>query len=241
MPKLQFIADTEYAEKLLDYPESASGDKPNWWKLTPRFKKNDKHAGLDDWAENTTNTTMKACIPFQDALNLGYVWKLPCDLEFKKIEDNEFLIKWREYVNPVSSHPKEEFPMLPAPTGGSTNQVFKFNFPFRIQTPKNYSILFTHPLNRYDLPFRTFSGLVDTDNYDLPVNLPFQIIDPIKEIYILEAGTPIVQFFPIKRENWNHTKSSDYNEWSARKRNMNFAKKIVASYQKNYWVKKSYL
>lgn len=241
MTKIQFIAETEYAQKLVPYPEPASSDKPRWWRATPRFKRNETTAGLDDWGDNTTNTTMKACIPFQDAMNFGYVWKLPCDLEFKKTPEGNFIIKWREFINPVTSHPQDEFPLLPAPMGGSSNQVFKFQCEFRIQTPKGYSVFFTHPVNRYDLPFRTFSGVVDTDNYDLPVNFPFQIIDPVKDSYILEAGTPIVQIIPFKRQNWKSVKTSDTDIWSARKRNLNFAKKIVASYQKFYWVKKTYL
>ena len=56
------------------------------------------------------------------------------------------------------------------------------------------------------MPFRTFSGVVDTDMYELGVEFPFQLLNTITEdIFILEKGTPICQVIPFKRESWTMT------------------------------------
>ena len=61
-------------------------------------------------------------------------------------------------------------------------------------------MLFTHPLNREDLPFRTLSGMVDCDRWrDGLVHFPALWIDPNFE-GVLPAGTPVAQAIPIRRE-----------------------------------------
>jgi hypothetical protein len=110
------------------------------------------------------------------------------------------------------------------------------------KAPKGYSILYTHPLNRHDLPFRTFSGVVESDNYDLPVNFPFQLIISLKENenLIVPKGTPVVQFIPIKRENWNHEKIVEQNLYKRQKASNLINGTLVNAYKKLFWVKKTY-
>ena len=43
--------------------------------------------------------------------------------------------------------------------------MIKFHNLWSIEAPEGYSLLFTHPVNRFDLPFTTLSGLVDCDRY----------------------------------------------------------------------------
>ena len=78
---------------------------------------------------------------------------------------------------------------------------WKWTVPWSIETPKGFSLLFTHPLNRMELPFVTMSGIVDTDEYECPVNLPFLIREGF--MGVIPKGTPIAQVIPIKREKWS--------------------------------------
>ncbi len=39
--------------------------------------------------------------------------------------------------------------------------VIKFHNLWTIEAPEGYSLLFTHPVNRFDLPFTTLTGWVD--------------------------------------------------------------------------------
>jgi hypothetical protein len=62
-------------------------------------------------------------------------------------------------------------------------------------------MLFTHPLNRLDLPFRTLSGVVSSDQWTAGfVHFPAVWTDESFE-GVLEAGTPVAQAFPVPREN----------------------------------------
>src|SRR3546814_6474769 len=55
-------------------------------------------------------------------------------------------------------------------------------------------------MNRFDLPYRTITGLVDNDRYhDVFTHIPAVWIDP-DFTGTLPAGTPIAQSVPIRRQ-----------------------------------------
>src|SRR3546814_20334717 len=55
-------------------------------------------------------------------------------------------------------------------------------------------------MNRFDLPYRTITGLVDNDRYhDVFTHIPAVWIDP-DFTGTLPAGTPIAQCVPIRRQ-----------------------------------------
>ena len=63
-------------------------------------------------------------------------------------------------------------------------------------------MFFTHPVNRFDLPFTTLSGLVDCDRYqDNWVHFPAHWHDK-NFTGVLPRGTPVAQCVPVKREKW---------------------------------------
>jgi hypothetical protein len=234
-----FTNDSQISQDFFKPPTPAKLSIPNWYKKSSRMIEGETKAGLNPLRPYTTNTTMKACIPFFDALSCGYIWELPIDLEIRKI-DNTVTIRWRDNNTYVDVHTPQEMQKIPSPMQSTNGTVFKWLFPFHIKTPKNYSVLFTHPLNRHDLPFRTFSGIVDTDKYPLDVQFPFQVLtDTFEDLTILDAGTPIIQFMPILRENWEHEVKT-YNEKDTNKRSFDFFSKIEKAYQNRYWSKKTY-
>jgi len=80
--------------------------------------------------------------------------------------------------------------------------IIKFNNLWSIEAPPGYSLLFTHPVNRTDLPFTTLAGFVDCDTFhDTPVAFPARWHDPSFN-GVLPKGTPVAQCLPVKRESW---------------------------------------
>jgi hypothetical protein len=73
----------------------------------------------------------------------------------------------------------------------------------------------------------------------MPTVFPFQISDDIEEPFILPIGTPVVQFFPFKRDNWER-EIVPYDEHKKRDASNEFLSRIVRSYKKQWWVKKTY-
>ena len=72
----------------------------------------------------------------------------------------------------------------------------KFENPWRIYTPKDYSVAFFQPEYQFENRFTVLPGVVETDAYH-QVHFP-AIIHEQKD-FIIKAGTPFMQVFPFKR------------------------------------------
>ena len=149
--------------------------------------------------------TIKRCPPFVDAMTCGFLIPLICDL---RVENGE--ITWDNDIPPGG---ELDFPRSPigfhdasqvagSPLFEPDQFVIKFHNLWTIEAPEGYAVLFTHPLNRFDLPFTTLSGIVDCDRYrDSWVHFPAQWHDT-NFSGVLPKGTPIAQCVPVKREDW---------------------------------------
>jgi hypothetical protein len=238
--KLQFEPFDKEAELLFEMPKPAAKSIPGWYKDMAVHMDGEKTTGLSKTTNVVSNLTLKGCSPFLDALTSGYMFELPFDIEFRRNEEGMINIRWATNVNFIGSHGPDQAPGLPGPVGGSES-LLKWRPGWRIITPKGYSAMFTHPLNRHDLPFRTFSGVVDTDMYELGVEFPFQLLNTIEDdIFILKKGTPICQVIPFKRENWK-SEEVPFDEDANKKNGFKLKSEIVRSYKRQFWQKKNYL
>src|SRR3546814_1981819 len=76
----------------------------------------------------------------------------------------------------------------------------KFRNLWAVEPEDGWLLLYTHPLNRFDLPYRTITGLVDNDRYhDVFTHIPAVWTDP-DLVGTLPAGPPIAQCVPIRRQ-----------------------------------------
>jgi hypothetical protein len=138
--------------------------------------------------------TVKQCPPFVDAMTAGFVILLPCDIH---IDKGQFKWDWAYDDSPLAFHFASQ--VAGTPLDIDNVSVLKFINFWTIETEPGVSILFTHPLNRPDLPFNTLTGLVDTDGFtDLPVHFPAQWTDPDFS-GTLEKGTPVAHCIPVLR------------------------------------------
>jgi len=183
-----------------------------------------------------TNATYKGCTPFFDAITAGYMVYLTADIEVIKQENNLPYIMWRTQRKIITEHSLDQWRGLPCPEGYSPF-VYKWHNQFNIKLPKDYSLLFLSPINRFDLPFLSITGIVDCDTYTGTVHFPFFIKNSFTGI--IEKGTPIVQIIPIKREYWKKEHGS-YNAKDDILHQEKFLSTIKRSYKNNYWHRKEY-
>lgn len=237
MPKkISLIPSEPNTDIWYNAPQPASKYVPQWYKDIPQFMDNASKIKLLVGDErNATNSTLKRCVPFLDAITTGYTYTLADDLSISQNNGVcEILSKTGSKL--ISTHDISQFNGLHIPEE-YYNAVFKFENPWAFNLPLGYSMMFTHPVNRLDLPFFTLTGFVDVDSYDIPVQFPFLLRKDFEGI--LEGGTPLVQFFPVKREPWQIT-SEQYDERSRLKSIRKFHSKINRSYQNQFWHKKIY-
>jgi hypothetical protein len=69
-----------------------------------------------------------------------------------------------------------------------------------VKLPKGYSAVYIQPMNRYELPFETTSGIIDSDTVNLFGTVPFFLAKDYEGT--IPKGTPFLQIIPFKRENW---------------------------------------
>lgn len=228
--EIKFVPVVDYD---LIKPIPAIYSLPDWYKqLSPHIegKKDsfDQHGNI--------NATIKRCNPVGDAFSSGYFLLLQNAISVA-YEDGKQALQWHGGdENFISTHSQEQIHKDIVPVGFS-KIAYKFRNDYSIQTPKGYSTLFTHPLNRAELPFYTLQGVVDTDTYHNTVNFPFFLKEGFEGV--IEAGTPIAQVIPIKRDSWTHFVGSP-NPQLAQKYSVEHKKFMPRWYKKLYWNKKQY-
>lgn len=228
--KIEFIPSDENTRDFIVAPKPAKLYTPQWYKdllpvnkLEPKFDK-----------DHNLEKTVKHCMPFFDAMTMGYIQEAWCDI-YIKIGPDGF-----EY------HTSSHFPILnprdktavPIPEKYYPVE-FTWVLPWIPKTPKGWSVLITDPLNSIDRPFKTLSGVIDSDNfYHAPNgNLPFYLDKDF--VGMIEAGTPLFQIIPFKRESWT-SEIVEVDDREVIKRENLLKRKFSNIYKNNFWVKKEY-
>jgi hypothetical protein len=225
---IEFATQEEY----LNIPQPAKKYVPEWYKKAEKFVKG-KHKVAD---QDGPSTTIKLCVPFLDSLISGYMVELWQDVEVYKNDSGLARINWATEPKVASQRSSEQMQGFPKPPEYD-DQDFTWSFHFCFKTPPGYSVIFTHPLNRLDLPFYTLTGIVDSDEVISDGNIPFILRNDFEGI--IPKGTPIIQIIPFKRDNWEARKNNDLIEMGKK---VNWLSNSVISgwYKKERWFKKEY-
>jgi hypothetical protein len=230
----KIIPGEEYSDNFFNIKPS-SEFVPEWYRKSPS-KIEGTNTELSILDPRSTNSTYKKCTPFLDAMISGYTVYLTADLEIGKSEEGKLLVFWRTKRNIVTEHSENQWEGLPVPTGYHSI-VLKWHNQFSLNVPDGYSLKFCHPVNRFDLPFQTITGIVDCDKYPGQVHFPFFLKEEFTGI--IPEGTPIAQIIPIKRDSWKR-QHLEYNKDFSEIYFEKFFSTIKRSYKKNYWFKKEY-
>lgn len=219
-------------------PEPAYKKIPQWYRdLAKHFTSNDlKNLNpVNDRGGDGSNVSTKLCLPFQDAMSLGYMYCLEGDLKVELDLNGKPTLSWGEEFMLMDKRPNVDLAIPddchPIHFGVKMNWFY--------ESPVGYSLLMTMPLNRPDLPFWTPSGIVDSDIWGLPAFLPLFIKRNFEGI--IPKGTPIAQMIPIKRESWSlnidrSPEAVERHELLSENRRSH----ITAHYRKFAWRKKQY-
>jgi hypothetical protein len=191
MKFISFFSDPRH--KGLGQPLPIKKLLPEWYRLSENTITNQ---------DGTESPGLKKCIPFLDAMISGYCLVTPVDIFVSETDSGELKITWNspdEFIDFVNERPQESGAKIPRPAGHYPNHL-AWRGTWGVKTPRGWSVLVVHPLNRFDLPFTTTSGLIDSDNYSTSGNLPFFIKQGFTGV--IPAGTPIAQLIPVKRASW---------------------------------------
>jgi hypothetical protein len=209
---IEFRLKDTLDKRVYKMPQPAHLHVPKWFEEMPEYIRPDTKPHL-----NPSNLTGKHCVPVLDGFTMGYQVTLPFELQIsfpeKALPEHMLTDPNISLPTPTQTvvggypgypiteiRPPEIADDFPAPAGYHSGTLVWKTW-FEIITPPGYSVLITHPLNQYDLPFITASAVVDTDKGGGGSGaIPFYL----KKDYtgFLTIGTPIMQIIPFKRESW---------------------------------------
>lgn len=219
---------------ILPPPVPAGNALPDWLRSMPAAVEAPTLGGA-------TVRTLKHCPPMIDALATGVIIPLATDLH---ISNGEIAWEWEPPIledalisrAPVGLHVPEQ--ARGAPFRLATNTVVKFMNFWTLEVPDGWSLLFTHPLNREDLPFRALSGVVDGDLFrDGYVHFPALWTDPTFA-GTLPKGTPVAQVIAFPRSGQGLDVDEMTAEDIARNRDIQHSlSEERGVYRKHYWAR----
>jgi len=242
MKRIKFVSNRPWLNKnSKSMPEPIIKTIPDWFRKADRFAINpeDNKPWINP-QDGGKVPTWKACPAIFDIMGTGYTLKTPCDIEFY-LDDNKIIsVKvlhpmYQDFVSfrfplPQFHHPE-----------GYYEEHFAWWADWAVEVPEGYSVLYSHPFNRFELPFLSTSGIVDNDKVHLLGTMPFFIRKGWSGV--IPAGTPYMQVFPFKRENWESEVFLENPEKMYEKNVKNSAKYRVKDggvYKNEVWEKRTY-
>lgn len=175
------------------YPlvEPAVKHVPRWHSDMPRNRKVESGDSV---------RTVKTCMPFFDAMTLGFI--IPCPVELRLSisgQGSNIAYRYHGYPDPQGCQSTSQ------PVTGHDNSqtagyfdgpIIKIASPYYIETAPGYSALVVAPFNKVSglLPF---AGLISTDRYKNPVNFICRWGGPDGE-FVVKFGEPLAQVIVVK-------------------------------------------
>jgi hypothetical protein len=233
---IEFIPSSKEAELVVPRPKPAKNYIPDWYKNIPTPVRDGFE--FNNNPGDVSNLNIKACIPFLDAYTHGYIQETWTDIHIKASEDGQTILDYNWAKGPnIIGHRKQSSKFE------ISNSYYDLELLWEEQwlpkLPKGYSVLYTSPLNRFDLPFRSLDAVIDADNYyhEYKGQYPFYINKNFSGV--IPAGTPMYQIIPIKRSDWQSA-SIKFNEEENRKRNQEIRKYFFRAYKNLFWERKNF-
>jgi len=174
-------------------PKHSKAFIPSWWKNIPVAEKFDFFPNV------------RMCPSFPDYFSQGFIIPMWSDsiLNYQSETDELF---WRSgLTNDLewSMHPKKQLldHIVPEPLGSECVAIIKAQCPWRIITPKGYSVLQLPVFFDFNKDFSIIPGIIDTDIHH-EINPQIMLHTKDKDVFI-ERGSAFVQYIPFKRTKYN--------------------------------------
>ncbi|UBF22055.1 hypothetical protein HRTV-15_gp36 [Halorubrum virus HRTV-15] len=231
---IEFVTDEELYGAI---PEPIPANKvlPDWYKQLGQFI--DLEGGSTNEKTRVGASTVKRCAPFMEAMTMGWIIPLAGEVSILA-EDGYVQYDWGFHKALIDSHEMAQVggDMFP----NSDWPILKFLNYWCIKAPEGYSLLVTSPFNRIEPRFQSFTGIVDVDRYFNNINAPFMWTGGDYD-GVLEAGTPIVQVIPFKRDGIisdARVRPMTDSEELTQKRVQNSLNSHESKYREEWWVHK---
>lgn len=229
-------------ESLRPYP--AVKHIPEWYREADLFTHKMTKEELIKFKEagNQPPIGFKSCVPFLDAMTLGYVFPLPCDIEIISTDKGCTIIALDEQFKP-NLQTRDKMKSFHVPEG-YYEEHFHWETIWGIEAPAGWSTLVIQPINRFELPYYTPGGVIDSDVTTISGRMPFFVRRGFNGV--IAKGTPFIQVIPFQRLNW-------YSEFDIPPVEEQYKRRVLNSltyrpsefpfygaYKKLKWVKKNY-
>lgn len=208
-----------FPELSVPHPTPAIRSIPKWWNDMPRYFGEGADKVGPTHARHAELGTIRNCPAVSDVIGAGYTIYFPSDLY---IDSTKERIEWDGPPFISGSRAEENFPYImwhPKEALGGMKMgeewhtdTLKVQTYWGIKTDAGYSTMFLPPTNRLDLPFQVVPAIVDTDVF--PTHHPYAIYVKRGFKGVIHRGTPFMQLFPFKREDWTMSiEEFDSNEY----------------------------
>jgi len=221
-----------------NFPQIAPAKKfvPDWYRSGRRIQPTDEVNTDREIKSFPIKMGFKMCVPFSEPFVNGYIMPLPFPIAVEQTPGGP-RITWNDQgLQMIGIREISDNPTLPTPAGmANTHFIWQTQHMFKV--PEGYSALFTHPFNRYDLPFITLTSIVDGEFVMQNGNVPVFFSNTFEGI--IPEGTPIAQILLFKRESW----TSEHDTSVLQEGDQNNVQSRIAGinwYRNKHWKKKSY-
>lgn len=227
------FTDIHNENDVLEKPKPALEYIPEWYKKAKPYLSADgkKSPNLD----GTSAATIKKCMPVWDMMTAGYIMETPYDIYVHRV-DGEPYFQWGENraiafqsIDQFQNHPYSR----------DINYAVRIVIPWSINTPKGWSVMVMEPQHHEPGPIIVSSGIIDTDDFSIPINMFLKLRDPNFE-GMIPAGTPFLQIIPFKRGEWESVIGGEKERKKHRRDLQKFNRVFFDRYKKFWWVKKEY-
>lgn len=225
MSEIVFTCE-ERLDGVIAKPVPANKTIEEWYRKMPVDYPGSEHMIVPD----SFNKTVKACMPFFDAMTLGWMMLMPADFKIE-VSDNasNFTANWRVQNSYIEGH--SQFNLIGHSKQGRA--IIKIFTMWAISTPPGWSTLFFPPMNHSELPVEAMAAVIDTDRWKGDLSIPCFLNLP-DGIHLVPKGTPLAQVLPFKRERIEMTaRGETAEEKKAREKAYNLLMSEVGSYQRN--------
>jgi len=238
MNKITFLQAYPLLADIFPLPEPGSKSVPDWWRSQPSIIGENPHTP----EQGVLKLTVKKCQAFFDAMSTGYILKVPVDIYIDTTDnkiDIQLPVEMERFKNELlSRHSMEQVSSMPFDKNIYCEIILRIHPTWMVKTPKGYSTLFMNPMHQAPTPLNAVEAVVDTDNLWSDGHLSFLVQKNFKGI--LKQGTPLVQVFPFKREEWEMEVDKDFDQAKTNLQRSMVRSTFQNGYRLKYWVKKTF-
>jgi len=174
--------------------QKSSHFMPEWFLKTPRWSKEEKGMRTDQ------GRTIKQCPAVSEFMSMGITIPLWCDLKVT-IQDGG-ASEWHSprEIFKFSYHDQDQLADY-LPNYAKPAFVLKTHCPWKIKTPPGILLLQLPMLWHFNPIFTVAAGIIWSE-FQHEINQQVMFHNPGE--FMLQQGTPLAQYIPIRRETFNY-------------------------------------